>query len=92
MRDIWVPASLGAILVAILGVHYLSNLKPAAEVIGYVSSPETPRQEYLQFEGKPLTSRPLVQQFQSASAFTTKGDFKAAAVRRKASRKIARYR
>src|SRR5579883_1010085 len=79
LRDVWIPAALIVLILAILVVRYISHLAPPAPVVGYIGSPETLQQEYLEFEGKPLTNSSPVQQFRSANELAAKGDYKGAA-------------
>jgi len=78
LRDWWIPALLVAVAAAILGVRYLSHLKPMGQVAGYISNSEILTQEYLQYEGKPLPSLAAEQQFQEASVLAGKGDYRGA--------------
>jgi len=79
LRDVWIPAAIAVMLLAILAVRYISHLMPPAPVAGYVGNAETLQEEYLEFEGKPLTNSPLLRQFQNANDLAGKGDYQGAA-------------
>jgi tetratricopeptide (TPR) repeat protein len=77
---LWLPALLLAAVAAILGVRYLSHLKPAGQLAGYISSSEVLEREYLQFEGTPLHNVADEQAFHQAAIQAGQGEFRAAAL------------
>src|SRR5271157_5948463 len=66
LRDLWLPLLLLTAAGAILGVRFLSHLKPVGQVGGYISNSDVLAQEYTQYEGKPLHDMPVEQQFSRA--------------------------